>query len=114
MGSTPRRLWFGDWETTPTPAPAPESKPTRVVVQSRRQERRTRAWLLTGALGAATFAWSFGYILGEVRAGTDPGLRAAATTNASQRAPSQPADQFSQPGDESQGQSVPPLTTRQS
>jgi hypothetical protein len=76
-------------------------------------------------LGAAVFAWSFGYILGEVRAGNDPGLRHAAgqavvTPEPQTQAPGAPRggsqllpdNSGAAPGGEDQP--LPPVTTRQS
>ncbi len=109
----------------PASGPSVATTPARELVATERRRRRNRAWLLTGALGAATFAWSFGYILGEVRAGSDPGLRRvaapAALTERSQT-PVTPQTQIPQPLAPQQQQTpqspsqqaLPPVTTQQS
>lgn len=78
--------------------------------------------MIAGATGAGIFAFSFGYIYGEVRAGSDPGLERAghvATTTRRSPAPQriQPQQQIDpQQVDprQLQPQQLPPVTTQQS
>ena len=104
---------------------APAAQPARDRARRRTQERRTRAWAIAAALGTASFAWAFGYIYGEIRAGSDPGLRTASAAIQSQSRleqpdarPVDPQQQFPQQVDPQQQQqqqpAMPPLTTRQS
>lgn len=147
MADRQRRLWFGDWgpsedeaptqqlpvsEPAPAAAPARESIRERVVAQ--RAQRRGRAWTIAAATGAAVFAFSFGYVYGEVRNGTDPAMKKAAVKHPVQPVTPNPgavtpggvdpsggfdpqgvypgSDQQQVPVDPSQG--LPPVTTRQS
>jgi hypothetical protein len=83
--------------------------------------------MIAGATGAGIFAFSFGYIYGEVRAGSDPGLERAghvATTTRRSPARRSPAPQRIQPQQQIdpqqvdprqlQPQQLPPVTTQQS
>ena len=105
MAASQRRLWLGDWQQHETPPPPPRPA-TAAAPKLDARKRRTRARLITAALATAAFAWPFGYLIGQLRAGHDPGLR----TGASATTPGG----YGAPGDQAPSEGPPPVTTRQS